>query len=90
MDRANPKLKFTKTDFCRLLNASSERFPEAIAMRQKYMEKCARARCIRIGQFGFWLQANHSTLFNRLYKQASKLPELIAEAYADESSSAPA
>lgn len=85
MDRANPKLKFTKTDFCRLLNASSERFPEAVSMRENYMQKCARARRIRIGQFGFWLQANHASLFNRLYKQASKMPDMIEAAYSDAS-----
>lgn len=83
MDRANPKTKFTKTDFCRLLNNSSERFPETVPMWEKYMEKCARARRIKVGQFGFWLRANHLKLFNKLFKQAEKMPHLLEEAYTD-------
>lgn len=82
MDRANPKIKFTKTDFCRLLNASSERFPVLVPMWDKYMEKCTRARQVRISQFGFWLRTNEPKLFNKLYRQACKMPGIIEETYA--------
>lgn len=81
MDRGNVKIKFTKTDFARLLNASSERFPEAIPLWEKYMEKCARARRLKISQFGFWLRENESKLFNKLYKQACKMDGLMEEVY---------
>lgn len=81
MNRANPKLKFTKTDFCRLLNAGSERFPEVVPLWERYMEKCARARRAKIAQFGFWLRANESRMFNKLYKQACKMSGLMEEIY---------
>ena len=88
MDTANTKTQFTKTDFARLLNDSSDRFPEAIPLWDTYMAKCARARRAKIAQFGFWLRANKPKLFNKLFKQAEKMPGLIEEIYHESASQA--
>lgn len=83
MDAANPKLKLSKTDLCRFLNENIEQWPELVSMRERYMEKCNRARRIKVGQFGFWLKDNHPVRFDKIYRQALKQPGLLEQIYTD-------
>ncbi len=81
MGHKHDKIDLTKTDFARLLDKSSERFPEVIPLWETYMEKCARARQMKVACFGHWLRANKPKIFNKLYRQALKMDGLLEEIY---------
>lgn len=82
MNRANPKLRLTKTDVCRFLNKHSDRFPAAVPLLERYMASCARARRDSVGQFGFWLRSHKPKIFERIYKQSAKhMDDILADTY---------
>ncbi len=81
MNVANPKINVTKTDLARYLNDHSEAVKELISIRNQYMDKCNRARRIKVSQFGFWLRANKPAIFERIYKRLSKNPAILDAVY---------
>ena len=77
----NPKLKVTRTDIARFLNSESERFPELVELREQYLDKCNRARRLKVSQFGFWVRANKPVVFQRIYRRVSKDMAILQEIY---------
>lgn len=89
MITGNPKIRLSKTDFCRFLNDHSDRMPELVKYWESYAEKCARARKDKASQFGFWIRANKPVLFDRIFKKAQKHGlELLDEIYGGTDSAA--
>ncbi len=84
MTVGNPKIKVTKTDVARYLNAKREDFPELNRHWEEYMEKCGRARREVASQFGFWLRSNKPVQFNKIFVWAKKnMTVVLDELYAN-------
>ena len=72
----------TKTDFARWLNVFGEDAPKLGMLWKTYTVMARKGGRLKFDSFGFWLQSNHSSVFNEQYtKWFVKHPELVDAIY---------